>query len=253
MVESRAGQGRAHAGSGSRSPGVLIVRHGGSGVARHGSSGVARHGGSGDARGRAARQQGRVYLDSRGSGAWLRRSYDNFAFSNPGRIWIKWNSLNVSFKPSFTSSQLIHGTVFRGNSEVYCVSMVYASNSSDERQRLWKDMSDIAVDISMPWVILGDFNCCRSPHEKDGGSALGNIKTSDFNSLIFNIVVHDLSYVGHYFTWYNQRAENPIHIKLDRMLVIRPRVPKFGFALMLLQRKDFSSKSRKKINTREMR
>ncbi|XP_020680279.1 uncharacterized protein LOC110097948 [Dendrobium catenatum] len=146
-------------------------------------------------------------------------SYDNFAYASPGRIWIKWNSLKVSFKPLFTSRQLIHGSVFSGTTEVYCISVVYASNSMDDRQILWKDLTDLVVGISIPWIILGDFNCCRSPHEKAGGSLLTNSKISDFNSLIFNIAVHDLSYVGHYFTWFNQRAKNPIHIKLDRMRV----------------------------------
>ncbi|PKU64445.1 hypothetical protein MA16_Dca008368 [Dendrobium catenatum] len=146
-------------------------------------------------------------------------SYDNFDYASPGRIWIKWNSSSVSFKPAFTSSQLIHGSVFSGTTEAYCVFVVYASNALEERLMLWKDLADIAIGITSPWIILGDFNCCRSSNEKAGGSLLSNSKVADFNNLIFNIDVHDLSSIGHYFTWYNQRTDNPIHIKLDRMLV----------------------------------
>ncbi|XP_020704264.1 uncharacterized protein LOC110115389 [Dendrobium catenatum] len=146
-------------------------------------------------------------------------SYDNFAFVNPDKIWVKWNSLNVSFKPVFTSSQLIHGQVFTGNAESYYVFVVYTSNSLVERQILWRDLSDIAAIIASTWIILVDFNCCRYTNEKAGGSLLTNSKVSDFNNLIFNIGAHELSYVGHFFTWFNQRTGNPIHIKLDRMLV----------------------------------
>ncbi|KAI0530847.1 hypothetical protein KFK09_000395 [Dendrobium nobile] len=67
-------------------------------------------------------------------------------------------------------------------------------------------------------IILGDFNCCRHVHEKEDGYTLHNGKIKYFNNLIFNIGAHDLSSVGHYYTWYNQRTDNPIHIKLDRIL-----------------------------------
>ncbi|XP_020696497.2 uncharacterized protein LOC110109654 [Dendrobium catenatum] len=56
-------------------------------------------------------------------------------------------------------------------------------------------------------------------HEKAGGLALQDNKLTDFQNLIYNIGAHELSSVGHFFTWFNQRTDNPIHIKLDRMLV----------------------------------
>ncbi|PKU62946.1 integrator complex subunit 11 [Dendrobium catenatum] len=37
--------------------------------------------------------------------------------------------------------------------------------------------------------------------------------------MIFNTSLCDLSSVGHFFTWHNQQQLNPIHIKLDRILV----------------------------------
>ncbi|KAI0515490.1 hypothetical protein KFK09_008154 [Dendrobium nobile] len=54
---------------------------------------------------------------------------------------------------------------------------------------------------------------------RTGGTLLSNSKVLDFNNMIFNVAAHDLASVGHYFTWFNQRTDNPIHIKLDRMLV----------------------------------
>ncbi|XP_020683274.2 uncharacterized protein LOC110100194 [Dendrobium catenatum] len=41
----------------------------------------------------------------------------------------------------------------------------------------------------------------------------------DFNNMVFNAGLYDLSSVGHYFTWHNQQPQNPIHIKLDCVLV----------------------------------
>ncbi|XP_020689773.1 uncharacterized protein LOC110104846 [Dendrobium catenatum] len=146
-------------------------------------------------------------------------SFDNFALSNPDTIWIKWNSLKVNFIPVFTSTQLIHELVYVGTIPTCNVSVIYASKNFEERLLLWEQLLSLADGIVLPGIILGDFNCCRYPHEKAGGNAIVASKMTDFNNLIFNIGVHELSSVGHYYTWFNQRADKPIHIKLDRALV----------------------------------
>ncbi|XP_020689362.2 uncharacterized protein LOC110104548 [Dendrobium catenatum] len=81
------------------------------------------------------------------------------------------------------------------------------------------DLLNIANDIDSPWAVVGDFNCCRMPNEKAGGIPLSSTCLGDFNNLIFNAGLHDLSSVGHFYTWFNQQHNNPIHIKLDRVLV----------------------------------
>ncbi|KAL0917450.1 hypothetical protein M5K25_012511 [Dendrobium thyrsiflorum] len=123
--------------------------------------------------------------------------------STPGRIWIKWNVATVDFKPEFTSKQLIHGIIYVATIPICVVTTVYAANSLVDRQLLWKQIQDIAVNINLPWAIIGDFNCCRSPLEKAVGTLLTNSKLGDFNSMIFNTGMHDLSFVGHYYTWHN--------------------------------------------------
>ncbi|XP_020702620.1 uncharacterized protein LOC110114178 [Dendrobium catenatum] len=56
-------------------------------------------------------------------------------------------------------------------------------------------------------------------NEKAGGTPLSYARLSELNSMIFNAGLHDLSSVGHFFTWHNQQQQNPIHIKLDRVIV----------------------------------
>ncbi|XP_020702444.1 uncharacterized protein LOC110114037 [Dendrobium catenatum] len=75
------------------------------------------------------------------------------------------------------------------------------------------------LNIAHNAAILGDFNSCRELGEKIGGTSLTVSKMGDFNNMVFNAGIHDLSSVGHYFTWHNQQPQNPIHIKLDRILV----------------------------------
>ncbi|XP_020690957.2 uncharacterized protein LOC110105699 [Dendrobium catenatum] len=149
-------------------------------------------------------------------------SCNNFGCSNPGRIWVKWNSRTISFLPLHSSSQLIHGVVNHVNSPnmpPFMLSVVYAANSPSERASLWQQLIGISPSVASPWIILGDFNCCRLAEEKSGGNPLNNGRLLEMNSWIFNTGVLELPSTGLFFTWYNQRVDDPIHIKLDRALV----------------------------------
>ncbi|PKU69121.1 hypothetical protein MA16_Dca002391 [Dendrobium catenatum] len=99
------------------------------------------------------------------------------------------------------------------------ISVVYASNNIEERKSLWNQLSDAIPPRDQPWVILGDFNCCRFDNEKAGGTSFSTSRLGELNNLVFNCGVHDLSSTGLFYTWYNQRVDTPIHIKLDRVLV----------------------------------
>ncbi|PKU59156.1 putative mitochondrial protein [Dendrobium catenatum] len=144
---------------------------------------------------------------------------DNFAFSNPGRIWLKWDSTAISFSPSFISSQVIHGLFSSGSSPPILLSVIYAANQPEERKLLWDNLLHISQNINLPWAVLGDFNCHRFDYEKAGGSSLSLGRLGELKNFIFNCGLQDLSSVGLLFTWYNQRVDLPIHIKLDRILV----------------------------------
>ncbi|XP_028549034.1 uncharacterized protein LOC114579204 [Dendrobium catenatum] len=150
--------------------------------------------------------------------AWTRGPW--FFFGKPF-ILQKWTPDFVPKREEFPSIPLwlIHGTITTDANDICVVTVVYASNSQDERHTLWKNIQDLAVSINTPWAILGDFNCCREMGEKEGGSSLTANKMGDFNNMIFNVGIHDLSSVGHFYTWHNQQTQNPIHIKLDRVLV----------------------------------
>ncbi|KAI0494111.1 hypothetical protein KFK09_024242 [Dendrobium nobile] len=146
-------------------------------------------------------------------------SFNNFSFSSPGRIWVKWNADKVHFKPLFTSSQVIHGVIQAENMDICCISVIYASNFISERHLLWEKVASLVSNESLPCAILGDFNCCISPSDKVGGLPLQHSKMGELNNFVFNAAVSELPSVGHFFTWFNHRLDNPIHIKLDRTFI----------------------------------
>ncbi|KAL0904358.1 hypothetical protein M5K25_026452 [Dendrobium thyrsiflorum] len=131
---------------------------------------------------------------------------DNFSYFTPGRIWLKWDSTHLSFSPTFISAQIIHGMLSTGSLPPLFLSMIYVANHSEDRKVLWDNLKALASDIDQPWIIMGDFNCCRFDSDKAGGNALPASRL-------------DLASVGLFYTWFNQRINLPIHIKLDIALV----------------------------------
>ncbi|PKU66661.1 Putative ribonuclease H protein [Dendrobium catenatum] len=160
--------------------------------------------------------------------SWFLRSHrlfenegncNNFGNSTLGRIWIKWDASVFSFNLISFSPQYIHGIISAGSFPPIYLSVIYASNFVEERKMLWEHIISYSPPLDQPWVIMGDFNCCRYHTEKAGGSVTSTSRLGELNSFIFNCGVQDLSSTGLFYTWFNQRADNPIHIKLDRVLV----------------------------------
>ncbi|XP_020703305.1 uncharacterized protein LOC110114693 [Dendrobium catenatum] len=143
----------------------------------------------------------------------------NFGCSPLGRIWIKWDPSFVSFSPTFLSSQLIHGIISMGSLPPFQISVIYAANSFEERASLWNKIRDLIPSSPTPWMVMGDLNCYRFHNEKAGGNVLASGRLQELNGTIFDCGLHELASVGLFYTWHNQRSDQPIHIKLDRVLV----------------------------------
>ncbi|KAL0911160.1 hypothetical protein M5K25_019277 [Dendrobium thyrsiflorum] len=145
-------------------------------------------------------------------------SFHNFDQASHGRIWIKWDPEKSSFSPLHSSKQYVTGITSAHGSQPCLLSVIYASNSFSDRFSLWDDLRSQDPRDSMPWIIIGDFNCCRFQSEKSGGNAIPASKLAPFNDFIFYSNVTEIPSTGIFLTWYNQRTVNPILIRLDRML-----------------------------------
>ncbi|XP_020693114.1 uncharacterized protein LOC110107253 [Dendrobium catenatum] len=129
---------------------------------------------------------------------------DNFSHSSPGRIWIKWDSTQVSFSPSFYSSQIIHGTLSAGSSPQIVLTVIYAANLPEDRKELWDNLLTLSHSINLPWVIMGDFNCCRFESEKVGGAPLMQGRLDELN----NYANDNLGRLqDNWSSWIKQRAK----------------------------------------------
>ncbi|KAL0923408.1 hypothetical protein M5K25_007464 [Dendrobium thyrsiflorum] len=101
-------------------------------------------------------------------------------------------------KPIHISAQAISGSVLIGNLHSFHLSVVYAYNLEADRKCLWEHLYNFTPDSSSPWIVMGDFNCCRYTSEKLGdpyNSSIGhklketNQHIADHSSLLASWVI----------------------------------------------------------------
>lgn len=95
---------------------------------------------------------------------------------------------------------------------------MYGANSYIERQELWHSL--VNLKNSSPWIVLGDFNSIRTPHEKSSSNSQWPAHMDDLNSCLYTSELDDLRYSGCFFTWSNRQAPpNHVSTKIDRVLI----------------------------------
>ncbi|KAK4415522.1 hypothetical protein Salat_2659600 [Sesamum alatum] len=73
--------------------------------------------------------------------------------------------------------------------------------------------------LSMPWLILDDFNCVKSPEEKQLGVPPTWYELKDFDDCCLALRLHDAPTTDCYYTWYSNNDSNPVCYNLDRVLL----------------------------------
>nr|XP_016453987.1 PREDICTED: uncharacterized protein LOC107778279 [Nicotiana tabacum] len=97
------------------------------------------------------------------------------------------------------------------------LTLVYAKCDRTERIELWDTLYAMASDITVHWLVGGDFNVIRDEEEKYGGLPVSLIEVDDFRHCINTCNLTDLGFKGSIFTWWNGRSEEDCIFKiLDR-------------------------------------
>ncbi len=133
-----------------------------------------------------------------------------------GRMAIFWNPAFLSFEDIKIMDQSIH-------CEVRCcithlrfnVSFVYAKYCVVTRRLLWDWLANWVPNTSMPWVVLGDFNCVCDHTETVGYVDSGDYFFHDIRQFRTTLCLDDAPSIGSRFTW--NRGEK--WAKLDRVLI----------------------------------
>ncbi|XP_062114382.1 uncharacterized protein LOC133825464 [Humulus lupulus] len=89
----------------------------------------------------------------------------NLAHHHNGRIIIAWNPNSYEIDIKGGTSQFIHSRIRSKRGTQFAITVVYALNDSNGRQKLWNDLGLIAHGTKIPWIVCGDFNSILSTEE----------------------------------------------------------------------------------------
>ncbi|GAV77378.1 Exo_endo_phos domain-containing protein [Cephalotus follicularis] len=136
-----------------------------------------------------------------------------------GRIWVLWNPGLVNFRVTAISHQAIHGELSWAEYSFW-VSVVYGDCNYISRRELWEGLEAQAMQFSAkPWIICGDFNVSRYPHEHSGRRGIVSNAMKEFECCIHECELEDIKQSGRVFTWNNKMlGKDFLAKKLDRVI-----------------------------------
>lgn len=147
----------------------------------------------------------------------------NYSQAVGGRIWLLWSPA-VSVVVYKKTDQLILCGVMDPATNTNCtVAFVYARNTEVERRNLWTDLINIAkhhLVTLTPLVVLGDFNQILTAAEHFSLSPydLPVRGMDELQECFADSGLSDMDFRGTFFSWSNNRPEDPILRKLDRVI-----------------------------------
>ncbi|KAF7812326.1 reverse transcriptase [Senna tora] len=132
-----------------------------------------------------------------------------------GGLWVLWNSREINLTVQGSTFQEIHATLEVRDQPLMLISFIYANPLLERRRFVWKNLEDIAVVNSLPWVVCGDFNEMLSRDEKWGGNPASLNRIREFSNCLANSGLEDLGFVGQKYSWFNKRDNG--HMILERI------------------------------------
>ncbi|XP_026399735.1 uncharacterized protein LOC113295618 [Papaver somniferum] len=123
------------------------------------------------------------------------------------------------------------------------VSFVHASYVQVTRRRLWHQIN--LQDDSIPWLVMGDFNCFLRLDEKKGGLEPRTSAINEFSDWLDDNNLFEDDSLSTKFTWTNsQSGTNGIISKLDRAVInaawlAKPKRAPFRIQKMWFLHDDF--------------
>nr|XP_016461685.1 PREDICTED: uncharacterized protein LOC107784990 [Nicotiana tabacum] len=131
-----------------------------------------------------------------------------------------WAFIDENFEVTILYNMTQHLTLRLMHSEIHVeliLTLVYAKCDCTERIELWDTLYAMASDMTVHWLVGGDFNVIWDEEEKYGRLPVSLIEVDDFRHCINTCNLTGLGFKGSIFTWCNGRSEEEcIFKRLDR-------------------------------------
>ncbi|XP_022858354.1 uncharacterized protein LOC111379243 [Olea europaea var. sylvestris] len=141
---------------------------------------------------------------------------NNFCTHRVSRILVLWSPSKVKLEVLEMTPQIIHCiATYKVTSYTFLVSFVYDFHTIVSRRPLWNNIMDLRANVSLPWMILGDFNNVPKFDEKSNGAEVTPYEIKDFANYCLHVDLTDVHSIGCLYTWTN----NSTCSKIDRATV----------------------------------
>ena len=136
-----------------------------------------------------------------------------------GGIIVAWHQGIAKIDVFNCSNQQVAIVISENRGPTWLLSRVYASNNQRERRVVWQEVSAM-IDLGIPSVVVGDFNCILEEEDKRGGRPFVEDRaTRELANFIQDCGLVDLGFVGPRFTWCNnQSGRARVWEQIDRCL-----------------------------------
>uniref|UniRef100_A0A803QRF1 Reverse transcriptase zinc-binding domain-containing protein n=1 Tax=Cannabis sativa TaxID=3483 RepID=A0A803QRF1_CANSA len=136
------------------------------------------------------------------------------------RILLIWKDKLVGVDIISENAQMVHCKVkFTGQKHGFMVTVVYRSNSMEDRKSLWESLASIGT-MKDSWIIFGDFNAMFSFHDICGGRPIRNNDIVDAQSWLALGQVEEFKSSSSFYTWTKKHeVGDRIYSKLDRVFI----------------------------------
>ena len=160
----------------------------------------------------------------------------NYNHHSNGRLWVGWDSAVWHLTVVSSSDQHITcNVIFLAKQVSFVVTFVYALNKPHQRNSLWNDILRLSTGFTVPWCITGDFNSVIHLNEIQGGREHWTPDMQSFKDCVQTAGLGHIKTMGDKFTWYNNRPEDPIFKRLDRMLANKEWFASFTDSLVFVK------------------
>jgi exonuclease III len=123
-------------------------------------------------------------------------------------LMLAWNSnklkLVSSFSKTFSISAHLESEL---NATLFWVSNIYGPNLDTDRPAFFQEIRELGHLVSGPWLLAGDFNSIRFPHERST-QCLSHNETL-FNETIRDAAIQEIPLLDRTFTWSNMQPPCP--------------------------------------------
>ncbi|KAI9082735.1 hypothetical protein K1719_035309 [Acacia pycnantha] len=136
-----------------------------------------------------------------------------------GGIGVLWNLEDLCVDFLGKEEQFIHCRL-NLNGKGMLFTAVYVNPCEQRRQQVWSLLYKLAIEITKPWILAGNFNEIKLPLEQKGGGIVNETRCRKFSEWIQNCGLIDVEANGPFFTWKGPKWDGLgyVYKRLDRCL-----------------------------------